>query len=179
MTTALIAIALLLAAAAAFAYWQVRRRELHRLVVPYCLQSSKCRAPRRGEEIHLMLCIADQFEPNADGASHEQARQRVEHWLSAYPNQFARFRDSDGRPPRHTFFYPIEAYEAEHLDALAALCRAGLGEVELQLHHDHDTPENLQARLLKVKELFAARHGLLARQRQTGELAYGFVHGNW
>ena len=23
------------------------------------------------------------------------------------------------------------------------------------------------------------RHGLLARHRETGELAYGFIHGNW
>ncbi len=178
MTIVLLTFALLLAGAS-FLYWQLRKRELHRLVVPYLLQSGKRRAPRPGEEVHLLLCIADHYEPKADGASPELARQRVERWVSEYPRQFAHFRDSDGRPPRHTFFYPSEEYEPERLDALASLCRAGLAEVELHLHHDRDTPENLRAELLKFKELFAQRHGLLARHRHTGELAYGFIHGNW
>src|SRR5262249_25071728 len=79
----------------------------------------------------------------------------------------------------HTFFYPLEEYDPAQLAALAELCRAGFGEVEVHLHHDGDTAENLRARLLAFKELLARRHGLLARQRETGELAYGFIHGNW
>jgi hypothetical protein len=90
-----------------------------------------------------------------------------------------RFRDRDGRPPRHTFFYPIDEYEPEPVDALAALCRKGFGEVEIHLHHDHDTAANLAQTLLRYKRIFAERHGLLARHRATGEIAYGFVHGNW
>ena len=96
-----------------------------------------------------------------------------------YPAQFGGFQDSDGRVPRHTFFFPIEEYDPEHLDALAALCRSGLGEVELHLHHDNDTAENLRATLLEARELFVRRHGLLPRDRVTGLPAYGFVHGNW
>ena len=65
------------------------------------------------------------------------------------------------------------------LDALAGLCRLGLGEVEIHLHHDGDTSENLRQTLLTFKDLLARRHGLLARHRETGALAYGFVHGNW
>ena len=81
--------------------------------------------------------------------------------------------------PRHTFFYPIEMYDPEELDGLGELCRLGFGEVEIHLHHDGDTPENLERTLLEFRDLLADRHGLLARHRQTGALAYGFVHGNW
>jgi hypothetical protein len=73
----------------------------------------------------------------------------------------------------------MEQYEAEHLDALAALCRAGYGEVEIHLHHDGDTADNLAAKLREYKGILSERHGLLARDPHTGEVVYGFVHGNW
>ena len=129
--------------------------------------------------VHLLLCIADHYEPQIGGVSAAHARARVERWVRDFPRQFGAFRDSDGRPPRHTFFYPIETYDPEHLDALAALCRAGFGEVEIHLHHDNDTAEHLRNTLLTAKQILAERHGLLARDRTTGELAYGFIHGNW
>ena len=96
-----------------------------------------------------------------------------------YPRLCEEFRDSDGRPPRHTFFYPIEMYDETELDALAGPCRLGLCEVEIHLHHDGDTSENLKRTLLTFKEVLAVRHGLLARHRETRALAYGFVHGVW
>jgi hypothetical protein len=103
----------------------------------------------------------------------------VERWLTDYPRLFGDFRDSDGRPPRHSFFFPQEEYEADHLDALASLCRDGFGEVEVHLHHDNDTAEGLRRKLLSFKETLARRHGLLATDRTTGEVVYGFIHGNW
>jgi hypothetical protein len=168
-----------LVAAALLLLWKLHRRELLRLVVPYALQSGSHRPPRPGQEVHLLLCVADHYEPKADNAPPDLARARVRRWVEDYPRQFARFRDSDGRPPRHTFFYPIEEYDAEHLDALAGLCRAGFGEVELHLHHDGDTADNLREQLLCFRQVFAERHGLLARRRDTGAVAYGFIHGNW
>jgi hypothetical protein len=156
----------------------VRRRGLDRWILPYLLQGPR-RLPGPGEPIHVMICVADHFEPRAGGVSPEEARARVERWVRDYPARFAGFRDSDGRPPRHTFFFPMEEYDPGHLDALAELCRAGFGEVEIQLHHDRDTAENLRATLLKAQELLARRHGLLPCDRRTGRTAYGFVHGNW
>jgi hypothetical protein len=91
---------------------------------------------------------------------------------------FGRFRDADGRPPRHSFFYPVEQYDPEEVEGLAGLCRAGYGEVEVHLHHEDDTADSLRAQLLAARRLLAA-HGLLARDRATGHPAYGFVHGNW
>jgi hypothetical protein len=171
--------ALLLAAVVGFALSRLHRRGLDRWLIPYLVQTPKRRPPARGEEVHVLLCFADHYEPKAGHAAPALARSRVERWVHDYPRQFGRFRDSDGRPPRYTFFYPIEEYEAEYLDLLAGLCRAGFGEVELHLHHHNDTAANFREQLLSARSVFAERHGLLARRRDTGAPAYGFIHGNW
>jgi hypothetical protein len=145
----------------------------------YLRDARKRRAVNLAEPIHVLLCIADHYEPSWGKPTAEVARQRVEQWLSDYPRLFGRLRDSDGRPPQHTFFFPLDEYVAEHVDGIAQLCRAGFGEVEFHLHHDNDTAENLRQTLATFKDLFAQRHGLLARNRHTGEVAYGFIHGNW
>jgi hypothetical protein len=132
-----------------------------------------------GETVHLLLCIADHFEPQHANASTLAAMSRVDRWVSEYPRLFSNFRDSDDRPPQHTFFYPMELYEPAHLDALAELCRGGFGEVEVHLHHENDTADALRQRLLEYKQMLASRHGLLSRRRSDGEIVYGFVHGNW
>ena len=145
----------------------------------YLREFPKRRPPRRDEEVHLLLCVADHYEPKQGRPDPEVSRRRVQRWVRDYARQFGRFRDSDGRTPRHSFFYPVEEYEAEYLDALADLCRAGFGEVEVHLHHDHDTADNLRETLRGFTDLLARRHGLLGRRRDTGELTYGFIHGNW
>ncbi len=157
---------------------ELRKRSLDRWLVPYMLQSGH-RPGRPHGPIHVLICIADHFEPRAGNVLEEVARARVEKWVRDYPEIFGKFRDSDGRTPRHTFFYPIEEYAPEHLDALAGLCRAGYGEVEIHLHHDNDTAENLRRTLLEAGDRFRSRHGLLPRDRRTGQPAFGFVHGNW
>jgi hypothetical protein len=167
------------ASALGLAVDQARRRSLDRWIPSYLEETDKRRPPRPGEAVHLVLAIADHFEPRHGNLAPAAARARVERWVHDYPRLFGAFRDSDGRSPRHTFFYPIDEYEPEHLDALAPLCRAGYGEVEVHLHHDGDPADRLREQLLYFKGLLAARHGLLPRHRDTGERAYGFVHGNW
>lgn len=156
-----------------------KRRHIDRWIVPYLAGIGTRRRPQPGEPIHLLLCIADHYEPKLGGAPPDLAKSRVDAWVRNYPRLFAAFRDSDGHPPRHTFFYPIEEYEPEYLDALADLCRAGYGEVEVHLHHDDDTAENLRRSLLDFKTTLANRHGLLARDPVTGDPVYAFIHGNW
>jgi hypothetical protein len=158
---------------------QVRQRHLDRWLVPYVLQAPQRRRPRSGEEVHLLLCLADHYEPKAGGVSPDESWSRVQRWVTEYPHRLGSFRDSDGRTPRHTFFYPAEEYEPEYLDALAELCRRGFGEVEVHLHHDGDTADNLRTTLEGFKTTLAQRHGLLSRHRRTGRLMYGFIHGNW
>jgi hypothetical protein len=126
----------------------------------------------------VLFCIADHFEPAHGAPGLDVERARVRTWTEQLPKLAARFRDTDGRPPRHTFFFPAEQYRPEHLDALASLCQAGLAEVEVHLHHDNDTSDALRETLLTFKHRLFYDHGLLTTT-PNAVVAYGFVHGNW
>jgi len=128
--------------------------------------------------IHVLICVADHYEPLSQDADALRGVTRVRHWAEIYPRLFGRFRDSDGRPPRHTFFFPAEEYAPGLVDPLAELCRAGFGEVEIHLHHHNDTAENLRRTLDAFKKTLAEQHGLLSRD-PTGAVRYAFIHGNW
>lgn len=156
----------------------VRLRNLHYWLGSYLADRTRRRNPAPDEEIHVLICICDHYEPHEQGPPDDVAWNRVHTWVQGYPRQFAQFRDSDGRTPRHTFFFPVEEYRPEYLDALSQLCAAGFGEVEIHLHHENDTAENLRETLEGFKHLLRERHGLLT-QRADGELVYGFIHGNW
>lgn len=168
-----------MAGAAGGLLWWLRRRGVDPRLLPTLLRTTANPAPPEGRAVHLLLCVADHYEPLFGRPPQRVARARVARWLHDYPRQFARFRDSDGFSPRHTFFYPLEEYEPEYLDALAELCRQGFGEVEVHLHHDRDTAENLRRTLSDGTQMLAEQHGLLACRRASGTLAYGFIHGNW
>ncbi|MDA0991552.1 MAG: hypothetical protein O3A51_12470 [Verrucomicrobia bacterium] len=127
---------------------------------------------------HLLFCLADHYEPFRGGVSAVQARATVAAWGEAYPASVARFRDADGVSPQHTFFYPQEDYDAPCLDRLADLCRRGAGEVEVHLHHRHDTPDGLRAKLTGFRDVLHREHGLLGCDA-AGQPRYGFIHGNW
>src|SRR5438477_9137111 len=86
----------------------VRQRRMDRWLVPYVLQTLRRRSPRRGEPVHLILCVADHYEPNWNASGPAEADARVGRWVREYPALFGDLRDSDGRPPQHTFFYPME-----------------------------------------------------------------------
>ena len=116
---------------------------------------------------HLIFSVCDHYEPYRDGASRATARQIVRDWVSAYPTVVDPFRDADGLPPRHSFFYPQEEYDAAILDDLSALCRRGFGEVEIHLHHRHDTAEGLREKLVGFRDLLHQQHGLLGKEQTT------------
>lgn len=141
------------------------------------------RAAPRHRPIRLFLCIADHYEPMNGNASAAVQAERVARWVQEYPRAFARFTDSRGRPPQHTFFYPAECYlsdeqSVQHVERITELCRAGFGDVEVHLHHDNDTAENLRETLLNFTQQIHDRHGLLAKD-ESGRVTYGFIHGNW
>jgi hypothetical protein len=167
------------AVAAGLGWLAARQRNLDRWLLPYLGQRLTRPAPRQGDRVCLLLCVADHFEPRHDARTPGQARNRVERWATLYPHLFGGFRDSDGRPPRHSFFYPLEQYDQWEMDRLSDLCRQGFGEVEVHLHHDNDTADNLRRTLADYTRMLADRHGLLARDRRTGEVRYGFIHGDW
>jgi hypothetical protein len=147
---------------------------------PACATRSLLSAvsPPKGP-IELLLCLADHFEPGAGGATAQLADERVNRWVETYPQLFGSFHDSDGLPPRHTFFYPLEMYRRMELTRLSELCRDGFGEVEVHLHHDNDNAWNLRTTLDDYCRKIHQEHGLLTREPQTGQIRYGFVHGNW
>ncbi len=127
---------------------------------------------------HLFFCLADHFEPFVGGADRAEALSRVDLWAREYPARFARFRDADGRAPRHTFFFPQDHYDAECLDRLRPLVERGCGEVEIHLHHRADTAESLEAKLSAFRDVLHERHGYLGSDG-GGRVRYGFIHGNW
>jgi hypothetical protein len=110
-------------------------------------------------------------------ADRAEALARVRRWRAEWPRLCHGVRDADGCPPAHTFFYPIEQYDAEILAELSCICRENHAEVEIHLHHDRDTAENLRA-CLKLGKTRLTQHGLLSRDPQ-GRVRYGFIHGNW
>lgn len=125
-----------------------------------------------------MLAIADHFEPAHGGASAIEQERRVRRWETEFPRLAGAYRDADGRPPRHTFFFPLEQYDPALLDRLARLDQQGYGEVEIHVHHDGDTSSNLLHALTGFAHVLSSRHGLLSRSPE-GTARFGFVHGDW
>ena len=130
--------------------------------------------PRGGR--HILFALCDHYEPLWGHAPDDVGVARVNTWAERYP-ALGKYRDSNGRPPRHGFFFPGEEYRPHFLDQLATLARAGFGEVEVHLHHDGDTAATLRPKLTEALEMFA-RHGHISRDAQGG-YQWAFIHGNW
>ena len=126
---------------------------------------------------HVWLTIADHWEPYWLHPSDEVAAERVAVWVKHWPEIARRHADSAGRPPRYTFFYPQEEYRPQFLDALADMKRAGIGDVDIHIHHDGEGQQNFLDRMGGFIETLAKRHGLL--RSSNGRTVFGFIHGNW
>src|SRR5690348_10575755 len=138
------------------------------------------------EQKHLILAVADHFEPCYTGVFEkfqsvsEQVR-LVREWAARYPSSADEWRDSDGQPFKHTYFYPAEHNHPEVIAALAEHCHAGWGELEIHLHHGilkPDTAENTRQTLVAFRDELV-RHGCLSHMDGETTPRYGFVHGNW
>ena len=132
------------------------------------------------EPLDVFISVCDHYEPHNARAAQHVADARNDRWCSEYGRLFAQFEDASGRPPQHSFFYPQDEYFVpEYLDQLRDLCEAGFGDVEIHLHHDNDCEEGLREKLESFRETLFHRHGLLRKDPQSGEIVYGFIHGNW
>lgn len=128
---------------------------------------------------HIFVCVCDHFEPLWQNKDAQKGLQRVKNWYDKYPGISDRYRDADGCAPKYTFFYPAEEYRPEYMALLAEFCERGYGEVEIHLHHDNDTADNLNRVLIEFRDVLAKRYNLLSIDKQTAEVKYGFIHGNW
>jgi|HubBroStandDraft_1064217.scaffolds.fasta_scaffold07632_1 hypothetical protein len=125
----------------------------------------------------VWLAFTDHFEPLWSRADEDTASRRVGRWATNWPRIAARFQDSAGRPPRYTFFYPEEEYRPHLLSALEPLVRAGIGDVEIHLHHDGEGEQNFIDRMSSFIEILRTRHGFL--RTKNGKPVFGFIHGLW
>jgi hypothetical protein len=152
----------------------------------YIWQTLSRRVPRG--PVHLVLAIADHFEPaiipenGRARAPYDEQERRLEEWCQEYPRLMDRFRDHDGCPFSHTYFYPAEQYDSGLVQRLADHCREGWGEIEVHLHHGADGPdtaENTYRQLAEFRDVLASRHGCLSYLDESGQPRYAFVHGNF
>jgi hypothetical protein len=127
---------------------------------------------------HIIFCIADHFEPKWNHVNPEVEKERVMRWVDRYPKLASIHKDSNGRPPQHTWFYAAEEYNFECFEELSKLCKLGFGEIELHLHHGNDTQEGFKEKLKKATRQFSC-HGALITQRVPAKYNFGFIHGNW
>ncbi len=152
-------------------------RNIHIWLPSYIRQKLSANYTPKTWPVHIIFCLADHFEPKWGRPAKEIENKRVDAWIEKYPKTAFKHRDSGGFYPKHTFFYPQEEYEKDHLDKLSSLCMQGLGEVEVHLHHDNDTAEGLRDKIESFKDRLAG-HNLLSRDK-WGDLRYAFIHGNW
>jgi hypothetical protein len=139
----------------------------------------KNRESRANRKVHIMFCMCDHFEPGTAGASLGVANSRMFDLLSKYPSIADQYRDSDGRPPRRSWFFPPHYHKHGWLRSLVSLCSDGYGEIELHLHHGKKLPDNsanLRATLKLCIDEYA-RFGIFGKSGR--ETKYGFIHGDW
>jgi hypothetical protein len=144
-------------------------------------------APVR-EPVHLIVAVADHFEPAIDPEDGQkrvprsEQERRLEWWSREYPKAADRWRDHEGRPFVHTYFYPAEQYDEGLVEILAEHCHSGWGETEIHLHHGiphPDTAENTGRVLTEFRDHLAFRHRCLAIEEGSDQPRYCFVHGNF
>jgi hypothetical protein len=127
--------------------------------------------------VTVWLTFADHYEPFAGRPTDAVARDRVDRWAQEWPAIADAERDDAGAPAQWTFFYPQEEYRPDLMERLAGICRSGMGDVEIHIHHDGEGEQNFVDRMSGFVETLTGRHQLL--HRRHGRPAFGFIHGNW
>ena len=132
----------------------------------------------RSRPKRLWVSITDHYEPLGGQVSMETAIQRVVRWQERWPQiADAAPRDALGKQPCYSFFYPQEHYHPELLAPLAEMTRQGIGDVEVHIHHDHETRDGFREKMKTFCRQLREEHGLL--HDIDGRTMFGFIHGNW
>lgn len=144
---------------------------------PY-LKDRLARAFDRVPPRRAWVTVADHYEPLGRSPSFERALAKVGAWRDKWPRiAEAAPRDAASQRPQYSFFYPQEEYRAELLAGLAEMVHLGVGDVEVHLHHDRETPERFVEKVRTFCRRLTDDHGLL--RQSDGRTVFGFIHGNW
>ncbi len=133
-------------------------------------------APTAGS-CRVWLAIADHYEPLWNRVGDDKGKERVDFWAQKWPVIAERHRDSAGRSPKYTFFFPQEEYRPRLLDPLARMTHSGIADVEVHIHHDGEGEQDFMERMSRFQQILLHQHGLL--RMQEGKIRFGFIHGSW
>jgi len=138
------------------------------IFLPDYVHSAFTPAPIVQGPTHVFFLITDHFEPLF-------SVQRAQHFADRYRAMAMQHRDSVGRPPQHTWFYPGEQDSPGVLAVLRQLTGEGLGEVELHYHHANDSSEKVAVKFKSAITEFQ-KFGFL--KTVDGRTAFAFIHGS-
>jgi len=141
------------------------------------LHRRRLRTFRQQNLVHMIFFVCDHYEPRHGATSAEQPGRRVSQWREGFAALQDYCLQRHGTRPLHSWFYPPH-HGYEHLPALADFVLAGLGEVELHLHHRDDTTASLRAKLVETLDQYR-RAGLLLQEGSPPGQKFGFIHGDW
>jgi hypothetical protein len=126
--------------------------------------------------IDIMVLVSDHFEP-ARRFGDQAAVESVRSWVAAYERLAGPFRDADGRPPQHTWFYRYDYPNPGCVQALAESAFRGFGEVEFHLHHGFDTHASF-ARTLRQGLEWVNNFGAMLGAEEQPRARFGYLAGN-
>lgn len=146
-------------------------------LLPYVRERVRRRSlPNKPKRV--WVAITDHYEPWGMGVSVETALARVGHWRDRWTRIATDATpDANGQPAQYSFFYPQEEYRRDLLDGIAEMVRLGVGDVEVHLHHDRETPAAFTEKIREYCKQLTQNHGLL--RQVDGKTVFGFIHGNW
>ena len=162
-------------------YSTIQEKGLNCWLFPYLKQYLRKKEEFiEGEPVHIMLCVVDHFEPFHGGGDKKTAEKRVRAWVEKYSLMADKYKDSDGKKPQHTWFYPPHLDHC-FLEDILELCKKGYGEIEMHLHHNHmapfpDTSETLKQKILKCIDDYS-KYGIFCLP--DGTKRFAFIHGDW
>ena len=133
--------------------------------------------PRLGGGTRVWLAIGDHFEPLWKHPPMPVAVERSMLWRREWPRIAEACPDSSGRPARYTFFYPVEKYHFGLVEPLAELCRLGLADLEVHIHHQYLSREGFVESIQNYMAALVRDHGL--RRPDGMPRKFGFIHGDW
>ena len=157
-----------------------------RRVLP-CDYATCAALPVRGP-VHLILALADHFEPAIDPASgykrvpRPEQERRQEWWFREYPKVIDGLRDHDGRLCLTLTFIPPSNTTKTWLKCLPTIAtRAGERPKFICITEctHPDTAENTRRQLTEFRDQLAFRHRCLSVEEGSRQPRYAFVHGNF